>query len=95
MTRVFGLVALVLLVIVGLSFAALNSEPVTLNYYLGFVELPLSLIIVATLAFGALLGVLASLVVILRYRTRASLLKRRLGHLEADLHRHKLPARSV
>ncbi len=89
MKRVFGLLLLILLVILGLSFAVLNADPVKLNYYFGFADIPLSLIMVGALAAGALLGVLASLTVIVRYKARAVQLKRRLGHLEADFHRHK------
>lgn len=89
MKRVIGLLLLVALVALGLSFAVLNAEPVALNYYFGSANIPLSLIMVAVLAAGALLGVLASLTVIVRYKARAAQLKRRLSHLENDFHRQK------
>jgi len=89
MKRVFGLLLLLLLVIFGLSFAVLNADPVTFNYYFGSTPIPLSLIVVAALAIGATFGVLASLTVVIRYKTRIVQLNRRLGHLEADFSRHK------
>ena len=65
-----------LIVIFGILFAVLNADSVQLHYYLGTVELPLSLILVFAMIFGAILGVLASLNIIIGLRRRFSKLRR-------------------
>jgi len=63
--------------IFGIVFAVLNADSVQLHYYLGSpVELPLSLILVLAMIFGAILGILASLNIIIRTRRTFSRLKR-------------------
>jgi len=66
MKRLIGLIGLILIAIVVLAFTVKNSGDVTFNFYAGSIQLPLSLLLAITLAFGALFGVLASLVVLLR-----------------------------
>lgn len=48
-------------VLLGLTFHLRNGELVTVNYYFGSIELPLSLALAGALFLGALLGVLACL----------------------------------
>lgn len=48
-------------VLLGLTFHLRNGELVTVNYYFGSSELPLSLALAGALFLGALLGVLACL----------------------------------
>ena len=79
MGRLIGFLLLVALVVIGLSFAVLNSQPVSLNYYFGARDIPLSMIVVLSLASGAVIGVLVSAGLILR-------LKAQLGHLRRKLH---------
>ena len=64
------LTALVALV-AGLAFHSRNHQPVPLDFYIGRVDLPLSWIVVAALAIGAALGMLAMLPGILRHKIRA------------------------
>jgi len=45
-------------ILLGLSFALLNAEMVTVNYYVGQSSLPLSLLLVCTLGLGILLGLM-------------------------------------
>lgn len=74
--RILALLLLLLVIGVGLTFSVMNAEPVAVDYYVGSSEIPLALLLVATLAIGALLGVLASLGVILRLKRTASSLRR-------------------
>lgn len=53
---------------IGAAFAVMNAETVRLNYYFGVKELPLSVILVAAVGLGAILGVLATLSSSLRLR---------------------------
>ncbi|MGD8937349.1 MAG: LapA family protein [Thiogranum sp.] len=84
MGRLLGFVFLLTLTVIGLSFAVLNSQPVSLNYYFGTRDVPLSLIVVCALAGGALLGVLAGLAVILRLKAQAGQLRRQLRNAQKE-----------
>lgn len=59
MKRILTLILLVVVVLLGLSFALMNAEPITLNYYFSTVKAPFSLLMVFAVALGAVLGVLA------------------------------------
>ena len=85
MTRIISLVFFLIVLVLGLFFGVLNADAVRLDYYWGSTNIPLSIIIVAALFFGALLGVLSSLVIILRLRHRVSRLRREVRHTEKEL----------
>jgi len=74
-----------LVIIFGIVFAVLNAENVQLNYYLGSVELPLSLILVVAMIIGALLGIFASLSFIIGSRRSASKLKHSVEVAEKEI----------
>ncbi|WP_455217686.1 LapA family protein [Kaarinaea lacus] len=65
MKRIVIIIILLLVALVGLSFAIINAETVTLNYYFDSLQAPLSLIMVIALALGAVMGVMASLWVVI------------------------------
>lgn len=73
------------MLLLGLSFAVLNSATVAINYYFGSSEIPLAVALVAALVVGALLGVTASLGLILRQRTRISALSRTIAVTEKEV----------
>ncbi len=79
MTRIVSLIFIVLILAVGLFFGLLNAEPAEVNYYLGTVPVPLSIVIVVSLIAGAVLGVFASLGVILRLKHQKNRLRRQLN----------------
>jgi lipopolysaccharide assembly protein A len=82
MVRLAGFLLLILLIVLGLSFAVLNAETVPLNYYFGYREIPLSMIVVLSLATGAVIGVLVSMGMILRLKSQAASLRRKLHRAE-------------
>jgi putative membrane protein len=84
MGRLLGFLFLVVLVVLGLSFAVLNAQSVPLNYYFGFREIPLSMIVVLSLAAGAVIGVLVSAGLILRMKAQTRQLRRKLRNAEKD-----------
>jgi len=84
MVRLLGFLLLIGLVVLGLSFAVLNAEPVSLNYYFGYRDIPLSMIVVLSLAAGALIGVLVSMGMILRLKQQAGRLRRKLRTAEKE-----------
>lgn len=84
MRLLYSTLALIV-IIFGIVFAVLNAEKVTLNYYLGAVDLPLSLVLVLAMIFGALLGIFASLNLVIGSRRSASKLKRSVEVAEKEI----------
>ncbi|MEA2079498.1 MAG: LapA family protein [Pseudomonadota bacterium] len=82
MVRLFGFLSLIVLVVFGLSFAVLNAEPVSLNYYFGYHDIPLSMVVVLSLAVGAVIGILVSMGMILRLKQQLGGLRRKLQTAE-------------
>ena len=94
MLRLIGFLLVILLIVLGLSFAVLNADPVSLNYYFGSRDIPLSMIVVLSLATGSLIGVLVSMAIILKLKQQAAQLRRKLQHAEqAADHLSILPAK--
>ncbi len=85
MFRIFAIVLFVLVLIVGLQFAAVNSEPVTVDYFLGSVSVPLSLVAATAFAAGVLLTLVLSLAVMLPLRMRLAGLRRQLSDRAQEL----------
>ena len=85
MARIIGFIVLLVVIILGLFFGNINAETVILNYYWGSFQLPLSVALVLGLLCGAVLGMLASLVVIIRLRHQVSKLRREARNTEQEL----------
>jgi len=65
------------------AFAAKNAEPVALRFYFGLaLEAPLVLVLFACFAAGALFGVLALLMPLLRQQRQIAALKKQLASAE-------------
>ena len=82
MVRLFGFLSLIIVVVFGLSFAVLNAEPVSLNYYFGYRDIPLSMVVVLSLAVGAVIGILVGMGMILRLKQQVGGLRRKLQAAE-------------
>ena len=85
MKRISLFIVLVVIAILGLSFAVLNADTVSLKYYFGEFSAPLSLDIVLSLACGALLGVAASMTVVVRLRRDLSRLNKTVKLTEKEV----------
>ncbi len=85
MLRLIYLSITLVVIIFGVTFAVLNAESVQLNYYLGSIELPLSLVLVVAMIIGALLGIFASLSLIIGSRRSATKLKRSVEVAEKEI----------
>lgn len=55
MGKLFSYILVILALVLGLAFAVLNAQPVAFNFYIGSVELPLSLMLTAAMVIGTLL----------------------------------------
>jgi lipopolysaccharide assembly protein A len=66
--RIFSYVILLLLMLLGITFAALNSTPVVFNYYLGTKHIALSLLLVFALGVGIIIGIIFTLFSVLKLK---------------------------
>lgn len=77
--RIISFILLLILIIIGVGFAMQNAEQVTLNYYFGHVDLPLSLLLTLCLAVGALLGLFIGWCLLLRSQWQNRRLRKQLS----------------
>ena len=85
MMRFIYFACALLVIVLGVVFAVLNAETVQLNYYLGSVDLPLSLVLVLAIIVGALLGIFSILSFIIGSRRSATKLKRSVEVAEKEI----------
>jgi uncharacterized membrane protein YciS (DUF1049 family) len=83
--RIISYLCLLLIVILGISFASLNSTLVTINYYFGVHLLPLSLLLAIVFALGCLLGILVSIWLLVKAKLRYYRLQQRYHVLEKEV----------
>lgn len=83
--RFISFLFIVLLAIIGITFACLNADIVTINYYVGTTELPLPLLLVLVLALGALLGLSVGLAMLIGSKREIYHLKQRLKVTEKEI----------
>jgi len=77
MLRIIKLSLVLLALIVGLLLHLKNSQRVAIDYYLGIIELPLSVMLVLAVCAGVVLGVLAGIPILVKLkRENLRLLKR-------------------
>ena len=75
--RLIKLLIILVLIIVGAAFAVHNGDNVTVNYYFGNLDLPLSLLLIATLIIGAVAGMFSATGSILRLKRENAALRRK------------------
>jgi putative membrane protein len=83
--RFIKLLFFLFLVLLGSAFAVMNTENTHIDYYFGELDLPLPLLLIATLGVGALLGVLASLGSYLRLKHQNTELRRKINLAEEEV----------
>lgn len=76
MKRILAFIFFLLVLVFGLIFGLLNADPVTVNYYFGTREMPLSVVLVMMLVVGALAGALAGLGLVLKTKREVHRLRR-------------------
>ncbi|MDX2345932.1 MAG: LapA family protein [Legionella sp.] len=77
--RLIMMIFYVCLMLLGVSFAALNAGPVTLNLYFKTFTLPISVWMIIALAFGVLIGLIMFLG---RYWSLRSKYRKTKNHLQ-------------
>lgn len=83
--RILSILFLLLIVLIGITFATLNSNIVTVNYYVGQQTLPLSLLLVSVFGLGGILGMLIGFWFILNTKLKNYRLRQRLKMAEKEI----------
>ena len=83
--RVLSYFLLLIIVLFGMTFATLNSESVTINYYFDQATLPLSLLLVLVFALGCLIGMLVGFWLLIKAKLINYRLKQRLNLAEKEV----------
>jgi putative membrane protein len=83
--RILSYFFLLVIVFFGMTFAALNSESVTINYYFGNMTLPLSLLLVLIFACGCLVGMIVGFWLLIKAKMSNYRLKQRLQLAEKEV----------
>ncbi len=82
--RIISYIVLVIIIILGVTFALLNAEPVALNYYVGTRQISLSLLLVLFLGVGVVFGLIVAIVPILRLKRKNRQLKQQIKQLQKE-----------
>ena len=85
MAKIIGLIFLLILAAVVISFTTLNAQSIQLNYYFGVMEIPLAMAMALCLSAGILFGFLASFGILLRLKRENRKLKKSAKHKEREL----------
>lgn len=83
--RVISYIFLLILMVFGLTFAALNSTSVIFNYYLGSKQIPLSLLLVFAFGLGILIGFVFTLLPVIKLKGENIRLKSRIKIAEQEI----------
>lgn len=83
--RIMSFLFLLIIVLIGVTFATLNADMVTVHYYLGSYTMPLSLLLVLVLALGSVLGMLVVFWLLLKVKIKNYRLRQRLKLTEKEI----------
>lgn len=83
--RIISYFFLLAIILLGVSFATLNSSAVTINYYTGRSTLPLSLLMALVFAIGGLAGTCVGLWLLLKVKLTNYRLNQRLKLAEKEI----------
>ena len=85
MSRVVKLIIVFVILLSGLAFQLKNNQIIELNYYVGALDMPLSWLVVIVLFIGALLGILASLPMIIKLKQQKIKLEKQIKNSEKEI----------
>jgi putative membrane protein len=83
--KIFSFLIILFILLLGVTFAGLNSQEVTINYYVNSTKLPLSLLLVLVLGVGGIIGWLTGFLLWLRLKTENIRLSHKLKVSEKEV----------
>ncbi len=75
----------IVVIIIGVTFAGLNSHAVMVNYYVNESKIHLPILLIITLVFGAILGIIAMIPMLLKNKQTNRKLKHRIKQIEQEV----------
>ena len=86
MQRIITIAIFIAVFAAGAAFSAVNNTPINIQYYLGTVTMPISIVVIASLVIGITIGALAIFIgsLQLRYENRRLQNKIELREQELD-----------
>lgn len=92
--RIIYITLFVVVLFCGLLFFVKNNQLQEVDYIIGSIELPLSILLLTSLAIGAILGIIATVPVILRLNHQKSRLEKQVKLSEKEINNLRtLPSR--
>ncbi|MFN3235263.1 MAG: lipopolysaccharide assembly LapA domain-containing protein [Gammaproteobacteria bacterium] len=83
--RIISYIVLLFVIVLGVSFALLNAQTVSVNYYYKTSTMPLSLLVAISIAIGGCLGILVTLGMLIKAKAINFKLRHRLKVVEKEL----------
>lgn len=88
--KIIGYIFLLLIIVLGFTFACLNASSVNINYYIGNANMPLSMLLVIAFIVGMIIGMLFMLGWVIKLKHAAYKLRQQQRQLEHELEQQKL-----
>jgi|TARA_B110000305_G_scaffold236853_1_gene298997 putative membrane protein len=85
MQRIITIAIFIAVFAAGAAFSAVNNTPVNIQYYLGTVTMPISIIVIVSLVIGITIGVLAIFIGSLQLRYENKRLQKKIDLREQEL----------
>lgn len=85
MQRILTIIIFIAVFAAGAAFSAINNGPIELNYYLGTITLPISVVVIASIVAGIILGALAIFISTLGLRYENRRLRKQLTVNEQEI----------
>lgn len=83
--RIISFIVLILVILIGITFAVLNPGTVTINYYMGQQVMPLSLLLAIDFVFGSLIGLLVGAWLLLKVKVKNYQLSKQIKVSEKEI----------
>ena len=83
--RILTYFIVLIIILLGITFASLNSGPVTIHYYIGQHTFSLSLLLVLVFAAGSLLGLIVGFWLVLKLKVKNYRLAQHLKIAEKEI----------
>ena len=85
MARLFRFVFYLVIAFLAVIFALLNGESTQFDYYFGKAALPLALMLAIAMAIGAMLGVVATVGMVVKSKRQTSAMRKNVTNAEKEL----------
>lgn len=83
--RIISFILLIIVILIGVTFAVLNPGTVNIHYYLGEKTMPLSLLLVVDFVLGCLLGLLVGFWLLVKTKVKNYYLRQQLKLSEKEV----------